>query len=123
MKKLILLVAAVLLLGACDIVSQKFANTGAPKLQFAGDSITYQATADINAHYRGPYDVAIDGFSGYDTYQMAGIVATEATLAPAVEVINLGTNDAIRIGQDQTGVVDGKTVVTEPAAARPEEAA
>jgi hypothetical protein len=38
-----------------------------PKLQFAGDSITYFSAADINAHFAGRYDVAIDATPGIDT--------------------------------------------------------
>jgi hypothetical protein len=109
MKKLAIAVAAVLLLGACDSIFQKFANTGAPKLQFVGDSITIQSAPDINAHYHKHHDVAIDAIGGSVTWLMTGTVAAEAALKPAAEVINLGTNDAGSIGVPW--IVDGQVIM------------
>jgi hypothetical protein len=75
-------------------ISQPFTDSAKPKLAFAGDSITFQSVADINAHYRNRYNVAIVASNGVDTYFAARFVAEQAAQAPAVEVINLGTNDA-----------------------------
>lgn len=74
-------------------ISQPFTESAKPKLAFAGDSITLQSVADINAHYRNRYNVAIVAANGVDTYFAAPFVAEQAAQAPAVEVINLGTND------------------------------
>jgi ABC-type glycerol-3-phosphate transport system substrate-binding protein len=75
-------------------ISQPFTESAKPKRAFAGDSITFQSVADINAHYRNRYNVAIVAANGVDTYFAAQFVAEQAVQAPAVEVINLGTNDA-----------------------------
>jgi hypothetical protein len=68
-----------------------------PKLQFAGDSITFFSAAEINAHYAGRYDVAIDATPGIDTYTIAPDIPAQARSAPAVQIIELGTNDANHI--------------------------
>jgi hypothetical protein len=108
-------VGAFLLLSASSCsVSQPFVSSGAPKIQFVGDSITWQSAADINAHYGGSYDTAIEATIGADTYTQAANVAAEAALAPEFEIINLGTNDARRMNAAWTTVVNGQTVVIEP---------
>jgi hypothetical protein len=92
-------VVCFLILGAASCsTNQPPAHNGKPILQFDGDSITFQSTADINAHYNTTYDVGINALVGTDTYLEAGQIGVEAAEAPAVEVINLGTNDAVRIG-------------------------
>jgi hypothetical protein len=107
---------AVVLLGASACATlQPFTGSGLPKIQFVGDSITVLSTADINAHYRPSHDVAIDALVGVDTFLMAHDVAGEAALSPAVEVINLGTNDASRIGIPIYGTYHGEQILIEPA--------
>src|SRR5262249_16384864 len=52
---------------AYNSVSQTYANSGLPRLQFEGDSITYAASQQLNAHFGPRYDVAIDAAIGRDT--------------------------------------------------------
>ena len=109
-------IAAVLLLGAAACAThQPYSGSGLPKLQFVGDSITVQSTADINHHYRASYDVAIDAVVGIDTFLIRNNVAAEAALSPAIEVINLGTNDATTIGVPWYITKDGHQILIEPA--------
>jgi hypothetical protein len=96
-------------------VSWPFANSGRPRLQFEGDSITFRSAAKIRAHYRGRYDVAIHGTVGVDTYEEVANVSKQAALRPRVEVINLGTNDAHQNGQVVSRTVSGQRIVIEPA--------
>jgi lysophospholipase L1-like esterase len=105
------LLAFFLLSASSCATTQTFTDSGAPKIAFVGDSITVQSTVDINAHYSGSDDVAIHAVVGIDTYFEASTVADDAALAPAVEIINLGTNDARRIGSPW---MSGSTVI-EPA--------
>lgn len=79
-------------------IDQLFGASHKPKLQFLGDSITYLARADINSHYDGRYNVAIDALVGADTYEYRHNVASAARADPRDVIINLGTNDAVRIG-------------------------
>jgi lysophospholipase L1-like esterase len=107
---------AVFAIGAASCRTiQPFAGTGAPTLQFTGDSITVQSTADINAHFKANHDVGIEAFVGADTREQASQVARDAATSPAIEVINLGTNDAARIGVDQYATINGKRVLIDPA--------
>ena len=76
--------------------SQPFSNSGAPKLQFNGDSITQQAITDINAHYGSTYDVGIYAVGAADTRFMASAIAAEAALAPKIQIINLGGADVVQ---------------------------
>jgi hypothetical protein len=108
-------VGAFLLLSASSCsVSQPFISSGTPKLQFVGDSITVQSAADINAHFGGSYNTAIEATTGADTYTQAANVTAEAQLDPAVEIINLGTNDAGRINSAWTTTINGQLVTIEP---------
>jgi hypothetical protein len=84
-----------------------------PTLQFAGDSITFFSAADIKAHYAGRYDVAIDATSGIDTYTIAPDIPFQARLAPDVEIIELGTNDANHIADPLPNEPAGSQTVTE----------
>jgi lysophospholipase L1-like esterase len=88
-----------MLLGASSCsTSQLFSGSGAPKLRFVGDSITYLATDDINAHYGANYDVSIDATVGFDTFLQSPTIHRDATtVVPDIEVIELGTNDAAHI--------------------------
>jgi lysophospholipase L1-like esterase len=107
---------AVFVFGAASCTTnQPFTGSGAPTIKFTGDSITVQSTPDINAHYQPTYDVGIDGLTGGDTWEQASRVAQDALAAPDVEIINLGTNDAARIGVAQYGTINGKRVQIEPA--------
>lgn len=93
-------VIAYLLLSASSCsVSQQYVGSGAPKLQFLGDSITVQSANDIDARFGNAFDVAIDAFVGADTYLQAATAAAETANSPAIEVINLGTNDAARMNK------------------------
>jgi hypothetical protein len=88
---------AFLVLPAWSCVTvQPIVGDGRPTLQFVGDSITFQSTADINAHYGTTYDVGIWAIVGATTAEAAAEVATEAKNPPGIEIINLGTNDAHR---------------------------
>jgi hypothetical protein len=105
-----------LILGASGCATyQSPTGNGKPIIDFVGDSITFQSTADINAHYRTNYDVGIQAVIGIDTYLSQGAVEKQAADAPSVEVINLGTNDANRVGVAITGTRDGQPVTIEPA--------
>lgn len=88
---------------------QSFSNSGLTKLAFQGDSITFQSTADINAHYGANYDVAIHATVGVDTSMRGDAVAADAAQDPAIEIINLGTNDAVRIGTATPPTIDDVT--------------
>lgn len=91
-------VGAFLILSAASCSTmQPFSGSGLPTMQFVGDSITVQSTTDINAHYQSTHDVAIDATIGVDTYVMEHDVGLQAKLAPAVEVIGLGTNDSAHL--------------------------
>ncbi len=81
-------------LSACTTHQLFDAMSSNPKLQFDGDSITVQATNDIDAHYGGTYNVAIEATVGTDTLAQMGNVVAQAALVPDVEIIDLGTNDA-----------------------------
>ncbi len=102
-------VATIPLLGASCAVNQTFANSGAPKIQFEGDSITFLATDDINAHYGATDDVAINAYVGATAYERMGSIATDAANHPQVAVINLGTNDAVVAITGRTLTVNGVT--------------
>jgi lysophospholipase L1-like esterase len=105
-----------LILGASACATnQPASRNGKPIIDFVGDSITFQSTADINAHYSTNYDVGIEAVIGIDTYLSQGAVQNQAADAPSVEVINLGTNDANRVGIAITGTRDGQPVTIEPA--------
>jgi lysophospholipase L1-like esterase len=91
------MVAFLVLSAASCTTQQAFSGSGSPTLQFVGDSITVQSTADINRHYGSTKDVAIDATVGVDTYIMAKDIAAQAQQSPDIEVINLGTNDAAHI--------------------------
>jgi hypothetical protein len=109
-------VACFLILGAASCnTNQPVSGNGSPTLKFIGDSITVQSTPDINAHYGGTYDIGIHAVLGIDTYLMAHNVTADAESPPAVELINLGTNDALRLGTAITGTKDGQPIVIEAA--------
>lgn len=83
-------------------------------LQFVGDSITFQSTADITAHYAPKYSVSVWGLTGIDTWFAAKEVSTVAAKPPDIVVINIGTNDARRMPivppgrkDEPTGTLDG----------------
>ena len=72
-------------------------NSSLPKLQFEGDSITHQSAADIYEHFRRRYNLAIQAKIGISTLEEVPTnTAAQAELRPRIEVINLGTNDAVR---------------------------
>ena len=79
--------------------SQLFSGSGLPQLQFVGDSITVQSTADINAHYGSAYDVGMDrdGWRRYLHHGGRHRPGAGPRELPAIEVIELGTNDAAHI--------------------------
>jgi lysophospholipase L1-like esterase len=109
-------VVCFLILGAASCsTNQPPLHNGKPIIQFDGDSITVQATADINAHYGTAYDVGINALVGTDTYIEAGEIGVEAAESPKVEIINLGTNDATRVGKTLIGTYNGQPFVIEPA--------
>jgi hypothetical protein len=108
------LVAAFVLGAACS-TAQPFMGSGAPTIQFTGDSITVQSTLDINAHYQSTYDVGIDAVSNADSWQLAWRFPLDAATSPDIEVVNLGTNDAARVGVAQYANNNGQLVQTEPA--------
>jgi GDSL-like Lipase/Acylhydrolase family len=65
----------------------------APKLYIDGDSITYQATTELDDQFESDYRVAIDGYSGNTSKQMFRQAQAAAPTAPDVAIIELGTND------------------------------
>lgn len=83
-----------LLAAAQCTTNQLPAHNAKPVIDFNGDSITYLATAAINAHYGATSDVGINATVGMTTKEQAFTVKKQALDVPAVEVINLGTNDA-----------------------------
>jgi hypothetical protein len=107
-------VACLLLSASSCSLSRPFVSSGAPKIQFIGDSITEESVADIDAHFGASYDVAIEATGGTDTYMQAANVAAAALLSPAFAIINLGTNDALRMNAAWTSIINGQTVVIEP---------
>jgi hypothetical protein len=95
------------LLGASCGTYQAPSGSGLPVLQFDGDSITVKSTADLNAHYAAAYDVGITATSGWDTFldgPTSADITKEVAEAPAIEVINLGTNDLFRLGVGDAGL-------------------
>lgn len=84
---------------------QPFTDKPGPRLGFVGDSITWQSTTDINAHYPDS-NVAIHAIVGGDTMIDSAWVAADAISVPDVEVINLGTNDARRVEAGQVSMTD-----------------
>jgi len=89
------------LLGASCVTTQPPAGTGQPIIQFEGDSITVLATSDIDAHYASDHDVGINALWGWDTWldgPTSQPILAQVAESPAVEVVNLGTNDIARIG-------------------------
>lgn len=109
MKTIAVAVGVALLVGAASCsTSQPFSNSGLPKIQFVGDSITHAAAGAINARYGATQDVAIEATIGLDTYFQAPKIADQAALSPDVEVINLGTNDAHRM--DEAWVLNGTVI-------------
>ena len=58
------IVVVLLVVGASSCTKAQRSGSRLPKLQFAGDSITFFSADDINAHYAGRYDVAIDATPG-----------------------------------------------------------
>ncbi len=95
-------------------MDQGFAGSGAPKIQFEGDSITAFAADDIDAHYGPDYDVAINALVGTTAYEQMGNIAADAAKHPQVAVINLGTNDAGIAVTGRTLVIDGVTHQWDP---------
>ncbi len=75
-------------------VHRGYTDNGKPKLQFEGDSITTYASNDIVARFGPKYDVAINAAVGATTWLERNAVSEEASKHPAIEVIELGTNDA-----------------------------
>jgi hypothetical protein len=98
-------------------ITQKFSNTGQPKVQFEGDSITYRSTPDINRRFRDRYDVAIQATIGVSAASEWKNIVAQSALRPDIEVVNLGTNDAARVGEAVAGDVNGKHVTVVPAQA------
>ncbi len=109
-----IVLAVIPLMGASCAVHQSFTNSGAPKIQFEGDSITFQATDDINAHFGTQDDVAINAYVGATAYEQMGSIATDAANHPQVAVINLGTNDALISITGRTVTVNGVTSQWDP---------
>ena len=70
------------------------AHDGKPIIDFNGDSVTFQSTADINAHFGTAYAVGINATTGITAIDQWPAIAKQAKDDPAIEVINLGTNDA-----------------------------
>lgn len=97
-------IACFLLLGAASCsTDQRAAHDGRPILDFDGDSITFQSTADINAHFGTIYDVGIKAVIGMGAISAAPMTADQAADGPAIEVINFGTNDAASIAGQNLG--------------------
>lgn len=71
-----------------------------PTMRAVGDSITVMSAPDIHARYDATYSVTIGAAIGLDTYLAAPMVAAAAAAKPKVAFIDLGTNDAQRMGQD-----------------------
>jgi hypothetical protein len=90
-------VAMFSLLGmSCGATSQPYVGpAGAPKLYVVGDSITYQATDDLNAQFQSAYQVRIDGSSGASSQYMSSRAQAAAASGPDVAVVELGTNDPV----------------------------
>jgi hypothetical protein len=59
--------------------------------------------------------VAIEGLTGTTAYLQARNISNQAALHPAVEIINLGTNDANLIGVDSWATSGGVRFLLEPA--------
>ncbi len=78
-------------------ISQLFRGTGQPKLQFVGDSILWMSSSVMNERFGSRYDVAINAGIGDDTVAQATTVAASAALDPKIVVVDLGTNDAVRL--------------------------
>lgn len=97
-RKLLGLIPACLLALAAGAACQPVPPP--PGIVFVGDSITALSTADIHAHYDPAYTVSVRAAIGLDTFLSTGNVAAAAATNPAVAVIDLGTNDADRMGQD-----------------------
>lgn len=117
MKRLVVLATIAFFIAAaasCQ-TDQPLVRTGKPTIEFAGDSITVQATPDINAFFGSTHDVGIKAITGIDTFLLASTVATQAADVPDVEVINLGTNDAARVGVPVYRTLNGQQVLVEPA--------
>jgi hypothetical protein len=87
-------VVCFLIPGAACATNQLPAHDGKPIIDFNGDSITFQSTADINAQFGTTYDVGINATTGITAKDQWPGVAKQAKDDPAIEVINLGTNDA-----------------------------
>lgn len=84
-------------------IEQGFRGNGRPTLQLLGDSIFVQAAPQLNRRLGRTHDVGIDAVIGIDTYLHAPKVRAAAARRPAVAVIELGTNDAHRIGRALAG--------------------
>ena len=108
------IVASIPILGASCSVDQTFTDSGAPKIQFEGDSITFYETDDINSSFGSSYDVAINAFIGATSYERRNGIASDATQRPQVAVINLGTNDASVVIDGRGGDVNGTYVELDP---------
>jgi hypothetical protein len=66
-------------------------------LDIVGDSITFESTSDIRAHFDGHYRVKVTASFGFTTWRQQSAVASDAADPPAKEIVELGTNDAVRI--------------------------
>jgi hypothetical protein len=110
-------IACFLITAAASCTTQAPAHNGKPIIEFAGDSITAQSTDDINAHFNPDplnpaWDIGIRALTGEKAIdaRAAADIATQALDLPAVEVINLGTNDAnVIAAEGSTETVDQVT--------------
>jgi hypothetical protein len=93
--RLIGLLGAVMMVTAASC-SQK-SPSPKPRLDIVGDSIAFESTADIHAHFDGHYRVKVTATFGFTTWRQQFAVAADAADPPAKEIIELGTNDAVRI--------------------------
>jgi hypothetical protein len=74
--------------------------TNTRSIRLVGDSITAESTHELTAYFTwAAYkSIAIHAVPGSDTWARQWDVYADAKLAPTIEVINLGTNDANHIG-------------------------
>jgi hypothetical protein len=108
------LLGTIPLMGASCATLQGYTNSGAPKIQFEGDSITVGETDDINARYGATFDVSIEANVGATAYEKMPGIVTDATHHPQVAVIDLGTNDSLIAITGRTRTVNGVTSPWDP---------
>jgi hypothetical protein len=88
--------------GYVAYTDQPFTDSPLPKLQFEGDSITHQSAPDTYRHYTPRFNVAIRAQVGTTTTLEERNIEDQSDIPPDVEVINLGTNDAVSVQRGVT---------------------